>query len=611
MTSILIFALAFWTLCLLFFMLIQKPIFSIVNRRCAKESISIRDIAEVYRHGTLTDAIVASYLTALPLIMVLVNTFTHGTWINWALLVYSAVIAVALGALTVSDTVLYGFWQSKIDSSVFAYLRNPKAAFASVSTIYLLTGIVASLAVGGILFIGTWGAVNLLDSLNAPIHSWREYAVCTLIVLLNLGVMFIIIRGLGIRPHSPSNAFFSKDAFLNHWALNPTYNVIYTLSQKDEYKGRYQWYPTEECDAIIDRLYPNVGIPQRSLLKTDRPNILLIVWESFGAEFTGVLGDMAKNITPQFDRLAKEGILFSRCLAGSLRTDRGLVCLLSGIPGQPQASVMRHSSKLPKLPGLPRRLAAEGYHTEAIQGGDLTIMHKNEYFLACGHESLKGHDDMPAGSAENKWGVHDGDVMTQVANDIIDSTSRGERWFKTLLTLSSHEPFDVPYNRLADKVDNSFAYTDHCLGEMVERLRNSDAWDNLLIIFVADHGFNRFMQAPDRGSFAHIPVLWLGGAIKGPEIIDTPMSQTDLAATLLGQMGMPHDEFIFSRDIMADTYTYPFAMHVYSNGFYVSDSRGDTEFDNITAQAVKGGDHLREEIGKATTQKVHSYLAQI
>lgn len=604
----LIFVLCYWLCCVAFFSLVQKPLFGWANRRCAATAISFSDVMAVYRHGVATDAIVASYLSAIPLVVAFVRTLVPALDPTWILGVYNALIALALGFLTVGDTALYGFWQSKIDASVFAYLRNPRGAFASVSGRYVAGGALAAILVGAIFFSAAQWIVSLYAGHHASGLAWWGYPVAVFEFLLCVGVLFAIIRGLGIRPHSPSIAFFSKDAFLNHWALNPGYNIIYTLTLKDEYAGQFQWYANERCDELVDSLFPTSGKPARELLKTKRPNILLVIWESFGAEFTKCLGGNGHDVTPQFDRLAHEGVLFTHCLAGSYRTDRGLTCLLSGLPGQPLASVMRYSSKLPKLPGLPRRLAEEGYRTEAVQGGDLTVMHKNDYFLACGHETLKGEGDMPDGSARGKWGVHDGDVMDAVVRDIEKLTAKGERWFKTLLTISSHEPFDVPYSRLDDPVENAFAYTDHCLGAMVEKLRPTKAWDDLLMVVVADHGFNRFMQAPDRGKFAHIPVLLLGGAVRQPAEIDTLMSQTDIAATLLGQMDMPHDEFIFSRDVLADTYVHPFSLHVFSNGFFLTDERGDTEFDNVSDQAVKGADERREEIGKAVTQKVHSYL---
>ena len=69
---------------------------------------------------------------------------------------------------------------------------------------------------------------------------------------------------------------------------------------------------------------------------------------------------------------------------------------------------------------------------------------------------------------------------------LIKEQSR-EPFMKMFLTLSSHEPFDVPMNRLEDKYLNSIAYTDSCVGDFVEKLKRLPVWDNTLIVFVADH----------------------------------------------------------------------------------------------------------------------------
>ena len=106
-------------------------------------------------------------------------------------------------------------------------------------------------------------------------------------------------------------------------------------------------------------------------------------------------------------------------------------------------------------------------------------------------------------------------------------------------------------------------------------------------------------------------MLLLGGAIKEPKQIDTIVGQTDLAATLLGQLGLSHEEFIFSRDVLADTYTYPFAFHTYNNGFIFRDSTGYVDFDNMANAAIRGGTNKEhEKLGKVILQTLYKYLSK-
>lgn len=598
---------AYWLTAAAWFELIQKPLFGLLNTRSsAPGGLSGSSVRAAYRHGFVSDAIVASYLTAIPLIIGALATFIGQFPLLTVLGVYNVLIALAIGLIATSDALLYGFWKYKLDASVFAYLRSIRGATASVSTLYLVTAVAGWLLVSATYFAAAQDVCALvLHACPAPaVTSGWGYATVALMLIAAVAGLFVIIRGLKIRPNNPSVVYFSPEPYLNHLALNPAYNLIYSLTTNTDFKSQFREMTDEECRAITAPLFPVNGTPHTRILRTQRPNIMMVVWESFGAEFMGELGGMP-DVTPCADALAREGVLFTDCVAGSFRTDRGLVCLLSGYLGQPTTSIIRYTRKLPSLPGLPRTLAAAGYETVAIHGGDLTIMHKSDYYLASGHRRLVAQRDMPSGLHEGKWGIHDGDMMDFAADEAGRLTSGGKPWMITLQTLSSHEPFEVPYARLADPVANSFAYTDASLGRMVERLKASGAWDNMVLIVVADHGLNSDRSAADRRNYAHIPLIMAGGAVDGPRRIDTLMSQTDIAATLLGQMDLDHSDFTFSRDILADTYTRPMGFHTYNNGFLIVTPDGYTEFDNVARAAVKGADHGRELTGKAILQYLY------
>lgn len=598
---------AYWLTAAAWFELIQKPLFGLLNTRSsAPGGLSGSSVRAAYRHGFVSDAIVASYLTAIPLIIGALATFIGQFPLLTVLGVYNVLIALAIGLIATSDALLYGFWKYKLDASVFAYLRSIRGATASVSTLYLVTAVTGWLLVSATYFAAAQGVCALvLHACPAPaVTSGWGYAAVALMLIAAVAGLFVIIRGLKIRPNNPSVVYFSPEPYLNHLALNPAYNLIYSLTTNTDFKSQFREMTDEECRAITAPLFPVSGTPHTRILRTQRTNIMMVVWESFGAEFMGELGGMP-DVTPCADALAREGVLFTDCVAGSFRTDRGLVCLLSGYLGQPTTSIIRYTRKLPSLPGLPRTLAAAGYETVAIHGGDLTIMHKSDYYLASGHRRLVAQRDMPSGLHEGKWGIHDGDMMDFAADEAGRLTSGGKPWMITLQTLSSHEPFEVPYTRLADPVANSFAYTDASLGRMVERLKASGAWDNMVLIVVADHGLNSDRSAADRRNYAHIPLIMAGGAVAGPRRIDTLMSQTDIAATLLGQMDLDHSDFTFSRDILADTYTRPMGFHTYNNGFLIVTPEGYTEFDNVARAAVKGADHGRELTGKAILQHLY------
>lgn len=608
----LLFSASYWTLCALFFAVVQKMIFAVANVKTSPQRVRVKDVAEVYRHGFVSDAIVASYLTAVPLIAGLLHALIPSFNLQWLLLPYNIVIAVAVGLLSISDAALYGFWNSKIDASVFAYLRHPKGAFASVSGMYVAVGLTLALLVGGVFWLGADFISSEAQRLwcNEPLH-WWDYVGAPLLFILSVGSLFAVIRGLKIRPNNPSIVYYSPIAFFNHWALNPAYNMIYSLGTRNEFEGKFRSMPHEEAETIVKKLFPTKGTPQTKLLKTARPNILVVVWESFGAEFCGALGGRAE-VTPCFNALCNEGVFFTNCRASSFRTDRALPAIFCGLPGQPTTSIVRYTRKLPALPAFPRVLRSVGYETTAVHGGELTIMHKSDFYLSSGHSRLVAQKDFSSGLDEGKWGVHDAPVMEWLYDDILRQTATGKPWMMTLQTLSSHEPFTVPYSRLKDSADNAMAYTDAALGNLVDKLKNSPAWENLLLVVVADHGLNRSDTPSDRSRYSQIPLLFAGGAVATSQRIDTIMSQTDLSATLLGQLNLEHGEFPFSRDVLADSYTDPSSFHTYNNGFLFTDKTGVTDYDNIRECATPDSANPdREKKGRAILQILYDYINKL
>lgn len=613
MFHIILFLVLHFIICALFFVVVQRPVFIAYNRRVGGGKIEKSDLRDIYRHGLRTDLKVASYLTAVPVLILW--AFAHAPHFDvtrWIIL-YDEIISIVVALIVVADTVLYRSWQFKIEASVLHYLRTPQGAFASVSAAYVLAALLVVVFVAALL---AFPLVAIATICNPTAHAlddlpWWGHCAVVAVALVIAAILFSLIRGLNRRPDTPVNAFYSRNQFFNHSAVNPVYNFIYSLSIKGDFGSQFQEFDPEFCAEKFAPLFPTRGVPQIQLLNTDRPNIVIVVWESLCSRFIESLGGKP-GVMPHFDRVAKDGVFFTNCYAASFRTDRGLVAILSGILGQPTTSVILNTSKLPHLTALPRRLRDDlGYETMAVHGGNLNIFHKSDYYWASGHDTLVQQKDFPADAPTISWGVHDGYVFDWLADDIIKKAGSPNRWLTTFQTLSSHEPFRVPYDRIKDNmVDNSFAYVDEAFGRFIDTLKASPAWKDLLVVVTGDHGVN-LEYIGDQAKNPHIPLLLLGGAVKQPMTIDTLINQSDIAATLLGQMGLPHDEFIFSRDVTADTYTYPFAFHTYNNGFVFRDATGMTHYDNASQTAIEGDDPKRIETAKVILQTLYAYLDKV
>ena len=593
----------YYLLCLAVFLVIQKPVFLLYNWSHGTSACTMSNMFNIYYHGFAIDMASAGYLTAIPLLLVWASMLIPRFPLKSCIKVYNIIIAICLALIITADAALYEFWEFKLDATVFMYIGDPKNAFASVSVVYILVRLLMILLLAAVIWFLLMLPFNKHeDSNHRPKWLW---ASLTMIALG--GLVFAAIRGTRIWPNTPSRAFFSKTTYLNHAALNPMFNLIYTSTKQDKFDKEFNFFTEEERAHDYEGLFPTSGNTVDTLINNQRPNVLVIVMEGFGSLFIKSLGGM-DDVAPYMSKVVDESIAFTNCYCSSFRTDRGIVSVVSGYLGQPTTSIMRYTHKVNTLPGLPKTLKTVGYDTQMLYASDITFFGMSEYFFATGHDKLISQDDFPAEQRSTKWGVPDHVAADWLYNDIQRRQQNGGKpWYTTFLTISSHTPFDVPYHRLTDEKLNSFAYTDEAIGRFLQRLKASPAWDNLLVVITADHGFNhKEIASPD---FPFIPFLITGGAANEPRRIDTFCSQTDIAATILGQMGLPHDDFPFSRDVTADSYKYPFAFNTFNNGFNLRDSTGFTVYDNVAKRALFGADERREHIGKVILQTLYQDLS--
>ena len=597
-------SLYFFTVLLIF--ILQKPLFMLYNGSIEK-GFGFANYMQVMIHGASLDAATAGYLTAFPFLLVLISIWFRKFPLKKILYGYYILAAALISIIFVVDMALYTFWGFKLDASVFLYIDSPKEALASVSVGFILLRVLAILL---LIALNSWVLLKITPSV---LNATRKRIAGTAGMLLLGGVLFIIIRG-GVTE-STSNigqVYFSNEPFLNHSAVNPDFSLLSSMGKSQDFASEFNFFDEEKRAALFDGLYPTTdGDSIIQVLNTKRPNILIILMEGFGGAFVEPLGGLP-DVTPHFNRLSKEGIFFTNCYANSFRTDRGTVCTFSGYLGLPTASVMKIPAKSRTLPAIAEGLSKAGYKTDFLYGGDINFTNMKSYLLSTGYQRLIANTDFSlAEQTSNAWGVNDDITFEYLYNQLRNRKEEGP-WHTAFLTLSSHEPFEVPYHRLEDKIPNAFAYTDECLGKFIDRLKQTPAWKDLLVICLPDHGF----YYPREGSnamprFYHIPLLWLGGAVKQPMQVDKIMNQTDLAATLLGQLGLEHTAFTFSRNVLGSDYKYPFAFYSFNNGFSFRDSTGVTVFDNNSGSILfdePEADESRLDKGKAILQTVYDDL---
>ena len=590
-------------------MAIEKPLFLLWYHAQAAEA-SAAELALVVWNGLKLDQTVAGYITALPLLVVLAALWIPGRWSRSVLKGYLLVIAAVSATAFAANLALYEYWAFPLDSSVLQYLASPKEALASVTAGQLLLQLLVAAAVFGGM---AWCYLRVLR-LYDPARRSTHRAGSTLVLLLAAGVLFLPIRGgVSVATANVSKVYFSGRMFLNHAAVNPLFSFLSTLSDGDDALYEYEFFPEPERAAIFEPLRGDLpaGIGTDTLLRTRRPNVVLFLVESFGRSTVDerVGGE---PVAPEFQRLKGEGVYFDNLFANSFRTDRGTVAVLSGFPAQTKMSVMKLPVKSQRLPSIARSLRREGYATSFYYGGDLNFTNTASYLYGTGFDRLTWQKALHFDAPTSKWGYADDVVIDAFTDHVLAEAASQRPFFAAMLTLSSHEPFDVPFAKFDDPMLNAMAFTDASLGRFVERVRQTPVWNDLLVILIADHAYPYPYGIANSDALRHrIPMLWLGGAVRRPAVVETYGSQSDLAATLLAQLGIAHGDFLFSRDLF-DPARPKFGYWCFNNGFGVADAGGTTIFDCTSARVISPDStaaQLRD--GKAMLQTTYKAIREL
>lgn len=633
------------TYCLLVcIFVLQKPLFMLYYHALYAET-SWTEWLKVMGHGLPLDLSLAGYLSAIPGLLFVASAWTlskvlHRLWCGYFLF-----ISVLLSVIFVVDIGLYEYWGFRLDATpLFYFFSSPKDAVASVSVWMVMGGILAMMAYAVVLYALFYSVLLRREWMQMKLP-YRRLRVSGVLLLLT-ALLFIPIRGgFTVSTMNTGKAYFSPNQRLNHAAINPAFSLMESMAKQKDFSKQYRFMEAEEADrifagltdpavrrgdeAVADTLLQPAE-PQHALFTTSRPDVLFVILESFSSRLMTTLGG-EPDIAVCMDSLSSEGVLFTHLYANSFRTDRGLVAILSGYPVQPTTSIMKYPRKTQSLPAIAGSLRKAGYATQYYYGGDADFTNMRSYLMSSGFEEIVSDRDFPVSDRLSKWGVHDHLLFARLLDDLKSEAAAlqpdepatvtpvaatvEERTpcFRVLQTSSSHEPFEVPYRRLANDRLNAFAYTDSCVGAFVREFRKLPQWKNTVVVLVPDH-LGAYPEHVDNLSLERyqIPLLMVGGAVREPRRIDTYGSQQDIAATLLAQLGLPHGAFTFSKDLMNPEAPH-FAFFTVPDAFGMVTAEGQVIFDNQSSRTVveAGVDGRRNlEAGKAYLQKLYDDIAK-
>ena len=593
---------AFW---FLYFSLLRVAFLAYHHTETA--SLSAATIGGLLLRGARMDISAASYLALLPVILLAFAPILPASLLVIVLRLYGYVAIVIAALLATIDFELFSKWGSRVDSTLLPYLRTPREAAASAES-----SPVALLALLLILLValGVWGHRRLVDRHVAEAAGGR--LTRTVLPLLLTGVLLLVpIRG-GVQwtPLNPSSTYFSHSDFANQAGLDVAWNFLHSLTLRD-YRTANPYaaaIPEAEARALVDSLLHTTDGTTHHLLRLQRPNIILIIWESATAKVVKRLGGLP-DVTPHFDSLSHTGVLFDAIYASGNRSAKGLAAILSGWPAQSNAPILSSPARAARLPGLASDMARAGYHTAFYYGGELEFADFKSYLVAHGFDRIVGEQDFDRKDWSSKWGAHDHVVLGRLLGD---TRAAARPFFTTLFTLSSHEPYDVPMAPVIRgsseeaRFLNAHVYADRSLGTFIDQASREPWWDSTLVIIIADHGHPLPKLPVHAGESAsqlyHIPMLWVGGALAVRDTVITVVgSQVDVAPTLLVQLGLAHAGYKWGKNLLAAD-VQPFAFFSYLDGFGWVDSRGSIVYGYNTHQVMQrtpGADDRSVRAGEA------------
>jgi len=281
-------------------------------------------------------------------------------------------------------------------------------------------------------------------------------------------------------------------------------------------------------------------------------NVVVVVEESFGAGFVGAYGD-SRNLTPNFDRLAAEGLLFRNAYATGTRTVRGLEAITLSFPPIPSESIVKRSGS-ENMANWGKVMSDNGYHTSFLYGGYGYFDNMNHFYRSNGFD-ISDRTNIPQPEFSNIWGVSDEDLFRHALDYFDGIHQSGQPFFSIIMTTSNHTPYTFPSGIPGVPAEGGgrkagVRYADYALGRLFEMAPQHAWFDSTLFIIVADHDARVYGRAQVPVSRYRIPLLVFAPGRVAPGTVEAPTSQMDIAPTVLGLLGLSYTAPFYGEDVL-------------------------------------------------------------
>ncbi len=460
-----------------------------------------------------------------------------------------------LFSIILAEWLFFDEFRTRFNYMAFEYLVYPTEVCCNIWESYQTGKIITVVVLLGVVLYAVLRERYLLRIQDAMPAS-RRWSIVAITFCFALAMWFG-------TPMSASLVTRSRTA--NECACNGIYSLVYyAWTCRFNFDDFYQ--TTSETDAVArsraavesadSSFIANSQHPLDRMVTTGRPqrdvNVVLILVESLGSDFIGALGD-PRGLSPEFDKLCAQGLLFNNWYATGNRTARALEAVITAMPPLPTESILKrdHSTNVFTLAHV---LAERGYERLFATGGRGMFDGVKSFMTANGFNHFVEQSDHRAPVFVNAWGVSDEDMFHRSVEELDKFHQQGKPFFATLLTVSNHRPFTFPAGRIDSEEqtrENAVRYSDWAIGDFFTRVRAKEFYKNTIFIVMGDHGARVFGSQLFPVRSYRVPVLVIDPQQSAASKCNTLASSLDIAPTVMGMLGGTYRSVFFGRDALA------------------------------------------------------------
>lgn len=401
-----------------------------------------------------------------------------------------------------------------------------------------------------------------LPVVEKAIPYWSQF----LVLFLGASIFFVALRGgTQMRPLMPINAQqYVPDIQLAPLAYPTILSLIFSTQQKFIKEKTYF------SDEEVSRLFPIHHKFQADGIVKKKPNIVVIILESFGEEYSKLLSKSKTGYTPFLDSLMSQGLYFEQAFANGLRSTQGIAAISVSLPSLMEDPYLFSAYQNNQINGIGTLLKKEGYTSAFFHGANEGTMEFEGFSNLCGFDYYLdrrafNNDEFYDGN----WGIWDQPFFQYTAATL---DTFPEPFYAQLFSLTSHHPYAVESDFELKHPNTiplyrSILYTDDALRQFFRTARKKDWFDHTLFIITADHsGLSKNKKYQTYPGRYMIPILlyspnsFLGGRQKGVA------QQLDILPTILDYIGSNNSFTSFGKSMLdraAERYVYMYNSQIY------------------------------------------------